>query len=100
MENKFFQLSKLKQVTDKETKQKKFTGEISIIYVRASFIEIVGTDSVNNRTISWIVCSDGSHFPIDIHPSDLIGAMRAELLTTAEVMKAAQDLMPDQSFNK
>lgn len=98
MKDSFFQLSKLKQVTDPKTKVKTFSGEISIVYVRTTFIQVVGTDIVNNRTISWIVCNDGSHYPVDIHPSDLIEAMQCNLITTASIMSAKNQLTPDKNF--
>lgn len=100
MNNSFLQLSKLKEITDETTKKKSFSGEISIIYVRASWIEMIGPGNVNSRSISYLVCHDGSHFAVDIHPSDLV-AVLGQVITTANVMGAAKgELIPNQDFDK
>lgn len=101
MNNSFLQLSKLKEISDPKTKKKSFTGEISIIYVRSTWIQVVGTDVVNNRTISWIVCNDATMYPVDIHPADLIAATGCQVISTAQVMGAAKgELIPNQDFDK
>ncbi len=84
MKKKWFQLTKL-QI---DAKTKKFTGEISFIWIRESFIECIGQVSYNERTIAQIVCSDGRSFCCDIHPADLINAMDADVVTTASIMSA------------
>lgn len=99
MENSFCQLTKLKEITDPKTKKKSFTGEISIVYIRASWIQVAAPGIVKNRTISYLVLGDGDVYAIDIHPSDLIEAMKCNLLTTAQIMGAAKgELTPDKNF--